>query len=126
MFTKLEAEKNTSSNYLMNTREVSYDEFVERLEELVKDQQMEVEHFSRMREKAEQDGMTLAATHYAKRYTEIYERTMSNIDTLELAVGMRDSVIFMITGAIPSFVYVGKKKKEEHELAKKDLKMIYG
>jgi flagellar biosynthesis chaperone FliJ len=63
MFTKLEAEKNTSSNYLLIMREVSYDEFVERLEELVKDQQKEVEHFTRMREKAEQEGQTLAATH---------------------------------------------------------------
>jgi hypothetical protein len=57
---------------------------------------------------------------------EIYERIMSNIDTLELAEGMKDSVIFMMTGAAPSFVYVGKKRKDEHERSKKDLRLIYG
>jgi len=38
---------------------------------------------------------------------------------------MKNSVIFLMTGAVPSFVYVGRKKKQEHETAKEDLKLIY-
>jgi hypothetical protein len=125
MFTKLEAEKNTSSNYLLNTTEIDFEEFIERMEEIVKDQQKEVEHFSRMRERAEQEGQNLAATHYAKKHMEIYDRFMSNIDVLELADEMKESVIFFMTGAVPSFIYVGRKKKQEHEKAKEDLKLIY-
>jgi hypothetical protein len=125
MFTKLEPEKNTSTNYLLNTIEVSYDEFVERIEEIVNDQQKEVEHFNSMRERAEQGGQKLAATHYARRYMEIYDRCMDNIDILELAEEMKNSVIFLMTGAVPSFIYVGRKKKLEHERAKEDLKLIY-
>jgi hypothetical protein len=125
MFTKLEAEKNTSTNYLLNTIEVEYEEFMERIDEIVADQQREIEHFSRMREKAEEGGHTLAAAHYAKSHMEIYEKTMNNIDTLELAGQMKDSVIFLMTGAVPSFIYVGKKKKTEHKKAKDDLKLMY-
>jgi hypothetical protein len=125
MFTKPEAEKNTSTNYLLNTTEISYEEFIERIEEIVKDQQKEVEHFNSLRERAEQEGQKLAATHYAKKHMEIYDRCMDNIDILELAEGMKDSVIFLMTGAVPSFVYVGRKKKVEHEKAKEDLKLIY-
>jgi hypothetical protein len=125
MFTKLEAEKYTSTNYLLNTTEINYEEFIERIEEIVKDQQKEVEHFNRMRERAEQEDQKLAATHYAKKYMEIYDRCMNNIDILELADEMKDGVIFLMTGAVPSFVYVGRKKKQEHEMAKKDLKLIY-
>jgi len=126
MFTKLEAEKNDSSNYLLNTIEVEYEEFMERMEEIVHDQQQEIEHFGAMREKAEQGGQKLAALHYSKSYMEIYEKTMNNIDTLELAGKMKESVIFLMTGAIPSFIYVGRKKKVEHLRVKDDLKMIYG
>lgn len=126
MFTKLEAEKNTSTNYLLNTIEVDYNEFIERMEEIVHDQQDEIEHFSKMREKAQEGGHTLAAAHYAKSHMEIYEKTMNNIDTLELAGKMKDSIIFLMTGAVPSFIYVGRRKKREHEKAKADLKMIYG
>jgi hypothetical protein len=125
MFTKLEVDKTTSTNYLLNTTEVSYDEFVERLEEIVEDQKKEVEHFSRMREKAEEGGQKLAATHYAKRHMEIHERVMDNLDTLELAETMKESVVFLMTGAVPSFVYVGRKKKVEHDKAKEDLRLIY-
>jgi len=125
MFTKLEAEKNDSTNYLLNTIEVEYEEFMARLEEIVQDQQQEIEHFSRMREKAEQGGQKLAAAHYAKSHMEIYEKIMNNIDTLELAEKMKPSVIFLMTGAVPSFIYVGRKKKLEHEKSKNDLKMIY-
>ena len=125
MFTKLEAEKNTSSNYLLNTIEINYEEFIERMEEIVKDQQKEVEHFNRMLKRAEQEGQKLAATHYAKKHMEIYDRLMNNIDILELAEEMKDSVIFLMTGAVPSFIYVGRKKKQEHEKAKEDLKLIY-
>jgi hypothetical protein len=125
MFTKLEAEKNTSTNYLLNTLEINYEEFIERMEEIVKDQQKEVEHFNRMRERAEQEGQKLATTHYAKKHMEIYDRLMNNIDILDLAEEMKDSVIFLMTGAVPSFIYVGVKKKQEHEMAKEDLKMIY-
>jgi hypothetical protein len=125
MFTKLEAEKNNSTNYLLNTTEVEYDEFMERMEEIVHDQQKEIEHFGTMREKAEEGGLKLAALHYSKSYMEIYEKTMNNIDTLELAGQMKESVIFLMTGAVPSFIYVGKKKKEEHEKAKEDVKMMY-
>jgi hypothetical protein len=119
MFTKLEAEKYTSTNYLLNTTEISYDEFVERIQEIVNDQQKEVEHFSSMQERAEREGLKLAATHYAKKYMEIY------LDILELGDEMKNSVIFLMTGAVPSFVYVGRKKKQEHEAAKEDLKLIY-
>lgn len=125
MFTKLEVERNTSTNYLLNTTEVDYQEFVERMEEIVADQQREIEHFSRLREKAQEGGLTLAAAHYAKSHMEIYDKTMSNIDTLELAGQMKESVIFLMTGATPSFIYVGKRKKKEHEMAKQDLKLIY-
>jgi 3'-phosphoadenosine 5'-phosphosulfate sulfotransferase (PAPS reductase)/FAD synthetase len=125
MFTKLEAEKNTNTNYLLNTIEVDFEEFIERIEEIVKDQQIEVEHFNRMRERAEQEGQKLAATHYAKKYMEIYDRCMNNIDILDLSDTMKDSVIFLMTGSVPSFVYVGRKKKQEHKRAKEDLKLIY-
>jgi hypothetical protein len=125
MFTKLEAEKNMSTNYLLNTTEINYEEFIERIEEIVHDQQKEIEHFHWMREKAEQEGQQLAATHYARRYMEIYDRCMNNIDILELSEGMKDSVIFLMTGSVPSFVYVGRKKKREHEIAKEELKLIY-
>jgi hypothetical protein len=125
MFTKLEVERTTSTNYLLNTTEVDYNEFMERMEEIVADQQREIEHFSQLREKAQEGGHTLAAAHYAKSHMEIYEKTMNNIDTLELAGQMKDSVIFLMTGAVPSFIYVGKKRKQEHENAKENLKMIY-
>ncbi len=125
MFTKLEAEKNDSNNYLLNTTEVEYEEFIERMEEIVKDQQREIEHFGAMREKAEEGGQKLAALHYSKSYMEIYEKTMNNIDTLELAGQMKESVIFLMTGALPSFIYVGRRKKKEHEKVKEDLKMMY-
>jgi hypothetical protein len=125
MFTKLEAEKNDSSNYLLNTIEVEYEEFMERMEEIVHDQQEEIEHFGKMREKAEEGGQKLAALHYSKSYLEIYEKTMSNIDTLELAGQMKESVIFLMTGAVPSFIYVGRKQKVEHKKAREDLKMLY-
>jgi flagellar biosynthesis chaperone FliJ len=125
MFTKIEVEKTSSTNYLLNTIEVNYDEFVERLEEIVEDQKKEIEHFSRMRDKAEEGGQKLAATHYAKRHMEIHERAMDNLDTLDLSEKMKDGVIFLMTGAVPSFIYVGRKKKMEHEKAKEDLRMIY-
>jgi hypothetical protein len=125
MFTRLEAEKTTSSDYLLNSIEVEYAEFMERMEEIVSDQQREVEHFGAMQKKAEEGGQKLAALHYAKNYMEIYEKTMTNIDTLELAGQMKDSVIFLMTGAVPSFIYVGKKKKLEHTKAREDAKMIY-
>jgi hypothetical protein len=125
MFTKLETEKSTSTNYLLNTTEISYEEFIERIEEIVKDQQNEVEYFTKMRERAEQEDQKLAATHYAKKHMEIYNRCLDNIDILELAEEIKNSVIFLMTGAVPSFVYVGRKKKEEHEKAKEDLKLIY-
>jgi len=125
MFTILTAEKTDSTNCLLNTTEVDYAEFMERLEEIVADQQQEIQHFNRMQKRAEDGGQTLAAAHYAKSSMEIYEKTMKNIDTLELAETMKDSVIFLMTGAIPSFVYVGKKKKIEHEKAKDDFRMLY-
>jgi len=125
MFTKLEVERTTSTNCLLNTTEVDFDEFMERMDEIVADQQREIEHFSMLREKAQAGGQTLAAAHYAKSHMEIYEKTMTNIDTLELAGQMKDSVIFLMTGAVPSFIYVGKKRKREYEKAKEDLKMIY-
>ncbi len=50
---------------------------------------------------------------------------MNNIDILDLSDTMKDSVIFLMTGSVPSFVYVGRKKKQEHTWAKEDLKMIY-
>jgi hypothetical protein len=125
MFTKIEPEKYTSTNYLLNTTEISYDEFVERIQEIVNDQQKEVEHFSSMQERAEREGLKLAATHYAKKYMEIYDRYMDNLDILELGDEMKNSVIFLMTGADPSFVYVGRKKKQEHDAAKEDLKLIY-
>jgi hypothetical protein len=125
MFTKLEAEKYTSTNYLLNTTEINYEEFIERIEEIVNDQQKEVDHFNSMRERAEKEDHKLAAAHYARKYMEIYDRYMNNIDILELADTMKDSVIFLMTGSVPSFVYVGRKKKLEHERAKEDLKLIY-
>ena len=123
MFTKLDPEKNTSTNYLLNTIEISYEEFIGRIEEIVNDQQKEVEYFNRMRERAEKEGQKLAATHYAKKHLEIYDRCMDNIDILDLADQMKTSVIFLMTGAAPSFVYVGRIKKLEHERAKEDLKL---
>lgn len=125
MFTRVDTEKTTSTNYLLNTTEISYDEFVERIDEIVKDQQKEIEHFSMMRQKAQDEGHTLAAAHYAKKHMEIYDKCMDNIDILELAGDMKNSVIFLMTGAVPSFVYVGRKKKIENEKAKEDLKMMY-
>jgi hypothetical protein len=125
MFTKVEPEKYTSTNYLLNTTEISYEEFVERIQEIVNDQQKEVEHFHSMRERAEQGNLNLAAAHYAKKYMEIYGRYMDNLDILDLGEEMKNSVIFLMTGAVPSFVYVGRKKKQEHEAAKEDLKLIY-
>jgi hypothetical protein len=50
---------------------------------------------------------------------------MNTIDILELAAEMKDSAIFLMTGAVPSFVYVSRKKKREHEKEKEDLKLIY-
>lgn len=126
MSTKLEAEKNDSSNCPLTMIKGEYEEFMERMEEIVHDQQQEIEHFGAMREKAGQCGQILAALHYSKNYMEIYEKTMNNIDTLELAGKMKESVIFLMTGAVPSFIYVGRKKKVELLRAKDDLKMIYG
>lgn len=125
MFTKLSAEKTNSTNYLLNTTEVDYKEFMDRLEEIVADQQQEIRHFDRMQKKAEEGGQAMAATHYAKSSVEIYEKTMKNIDTLELAGQMKESVIFLMTGATPSFIYVGRKKKLEHERAKEDQRLLY-
>lgn len=89
------------------------------------DQQEEIEYFGRMREKAEEGGQKLAALHCSKSSMEIYEKTLNNIDTLELAERMKERVIFLMTGAVPSFIYVGKKKREQHEKAKEDQKMMY-
>ena len=125
MFTKIEAENTSSSNYLLNSMEVEYEEFTERMEEIIQDQSREVDHFGKMQAKAEEDGHKLAASHYAKRYLEIHEKTLSNIDALDFAREMKDSVIFMMNGAVPSFVYVGRKKKMEHRKAKEDMKKIY-
>lgn len=126
MFTKLEAERNNSSNYLLNTAEVEYDEFVERMQEIITDQQREIAHFASMRERAEREGRNLAATHYAQRHLEIHEKAMNNIDILDLAAEMRESVIFLMTGAVPSFIYVGRRRKEQHRQAKQDTRLIYG
>lgn len=125
MFTMLTAEKTDSTNCLLNTTEVDYEEFMERLEEIVADQQQEIRHFNTMQKKAEEGGQAMAATHYARSSMEIYEKTMKNIDTLELAGQMKESVIFLMTGAVPSFIYVGRKKKREHEKAKEDFRMLY-
>ncbi|HOX34922.1 MAG TPA: hypothetical protein P5217_06940 [Methanoregulaceae archaeon] len=125
MFTTLTAEKTDSTNCLLNTTEVDYEEFMERLEEIVADQQQEIRHFNAMQKKAEEGGQAMAATHYARSSMEIYEKTMKNIDTLELAGQMKESVIFLMTGAVPSFIYVGRKKKREHEKAKEDFRMLY-
>ncbi len=126
MFTQLEVEKTSSSNYLLNTNEVTYEEFIDRLSEIVGDQQKEIEHFQSFREIAEKQDMKNAAAHYARKYLEISEKMMNNIDTMEMAEKLKDSVVFLMTGAVPTFVYLGKKKKVEYDMDREDLKLLYG
>ena len=125
MFTSLELEKQTSTDYFLNTIEVSYDEFMERLNEILKDQQVEIMRFNELQKRAETENLKIAATHYARRSLEVSERMLTNMDKMDVAERMRDSVIFLMTGATPSLVYIGRRNKAQHERSKEDLKMIY-